>query len=145
MAVIEQRLVSMGLELPEPLKVREGLRMSFAWVRVRGKSRLHFGSRRVQPGWNVGKTHGKSGLTFRRSRITPRRDLLPPAHLASLKRVCWQSRSGCGLVACLRHGECCSGFQRDAAGYKWLFRSDTGALRPDAGAHARSSIGMAIL
>jgi hypothetical protein len=36
MAVIEQRLVAMGLRLPEPLKVREGLQMPFAWVRIRG-------------------------------------------------------------------------------------------------------------
>jgi len=36
MAIIEQRLAAMGPELPEPLKVREGLRMPFVWVRVRG-------------------------------------------------------------------------------------------------------------
>ena len=36
MAIIEQRLAEMGLELPEPLKVRDGLKLPFNWVRVRG-------------------------------------------------------------------------------------------------------------
>lgn len=36
MAVIEARLHSMGLVLPAPLKVKEGMRLPFEWVRVRG-------------------------------------------------------------------------------------------------------------
>ena len=37
MARIEAKLKEMGLELPAPFKVPEGVRLPFSWVRVRGK------------------------------------------------------------------------------------------------------------
>jgi hypothetical protein len=56
MAIIEQRLAAMGLELPEPLKVREGLRMPFAWVRVRGNRADISGHVECNLEWGIGET-----------------------------------------------------------------------------------------
>ena len=36
MARVEAKLEEMGLELPEPVKAPPGVRVPFAWVRVRG-------------------------------------------------------------------------------------------------------------
>jgi hypothetical protein len=61
MAIIEQRLAAMGLELPEPLKVREGLRMPFAWVRVRGSRAYISGHVACNRDGTLAKPLGKVG------------------------------------------------------------------------------------
>ena len=40
MGKIETKLAQMGLTLPEPLQMPHGIKMPFAWVRVRGKRAL---------------------------------------------------------------------------------------------------------
>ncbi len=77
MAIIEQRLAAMGLELPEPLKVREGLRMPFAWVRVRGNRADISGHVACSRDGTLAKPLGKVGTRFRLSRVTRQRGSLP--------------------------------------------------------------------
>ena len=79
MAVIEQRLAAMGLELPEPLKVREGLRMPFTWVRVRGNRAYISGHLACNPDGTLAKPLGKLGPMSALKRAT-----LQPASSRSL-------------------------------------------------------------
>lgn len=53
MAIIEQRLTATGLELPEPFESSRGAAYAFRLGPGARHLRLHFGSRRVQPGWDI--------------------------------------------------------------------------------------------
>ena len=72
MAIIEQRLAAMGLELPEPLKVREGLRMPFAWVRVRGNRADISGHVACSRDGTLAKPLGKVGTCLLYTSPSPR-------------------------------------------------------------------------
>lgn len=109
MAIIEQRLAAMGLELPEPLKVREGLRMPFAWVRVRSTAPTYRVTSSATGMGHWRNPSARSGPRFRLSRVTRQRGSLP--WLISRASSGQSETSGYGVAARLRHGECCSGFQ----------------------------------
>lgn len=77
MAIIEQRLAEMGLELPEPLKVREGLHMPFAWVRVRGTRAYISGHVACNRDGTLAAPLARSERMFRQSRVTRQPGSLP--------------------------------------------------------------------
>jgi len=143
MAVIEQRLAATGLELPEPPKVREGLRMPFTWVRVRDNRAYISGRVACNPDGTLAKRLGKVGaaVSLRRLRFSP-----PRRAGASRQPQARRRRPGPDhrLAACLRDGERRTGFNETPLvtnGYSDPILELKG---PDAGAHARSSIAMAI-
>jgi len=94
MAIIEQRLAAMGLELPEPLKVREGLRMPFAWVRVRGNRADISGHVACSRDGTLAKPLGKVGTEVSPEQGYASARLGALAHLASLSG---QSETSIGL------------------------------------------------
>lgn len=77
----------MGLELPEPLKVREGLRMPFAWVRVRGNRADISGHVACSRDGTLAKPLGKVGTEVSPEQGYASARLVALAHLASLKRA----------------------------------------------------------
>ncbi|MBZ9793999.1 RidA family protein [Rhizobium sp. 3T7] len=87
MAIIEQRLTAMGLELPAPLRVREGLRMPFAWVRVRGNRAYISGHVACNRDGTLAKPLGKVGADVSPEQGYASARLVALAHLASLKRA----------------------------------------------------------
>lgn len=85
MGRIEAKLSEMGLELPQPLKVPAGLRMPFAWVRIRGNRAYIAGHVALNPDGTLAQPLGKVG-----AEVTPEDGynaarLVALAHLSSLK------------------------------------------------------------
>ncbi|MBB4483115.1 hypothetical protein GGE46_005734 [Rhizobium etli] len=111
MAIIEQRLAEMGLELPEPLKVRDGLLLPFVWVRMRGARAYISGHVACNRDGTLANPLGKvgAGVSPEQGYASARLVALAPSRQpqAGSRRP----RSGHGLAARLRHGECCSRFQ----------------------------------
>ncbi|QSY94781.1 RidA family protein [Rhizobium bangladeshense] len=144
MAIIEQRLAEMGLELPEPLKVREGLRLPFAWVRLRGNRAYISGHVACNRDGTLAQPLGKVG-----SEISPEQGyesarLVALAHLASLKRAVGDLDRVTAWLRVFAMVNVAPGFNETPLvtnGYSDLILALYG---PDVGAHARSSIGMAI-
>jgi hypothetical protein len=144
MAVIEQRLAAMDLQLPEPLKVRAGLRMPFAWVRVRSNRAYLSGHVACNPDGTLAKPLGKVGAEVTAEQGYASARLVALAHLASLKRAIGNLDRVTAWLRVFAMVNVAPGFNETPLvtnGYSDLILELYG---PEAGAHARSSIGMAI-
>jgi hypothetical protein len=144
MAVIEQRLVAMGLRLPEPLKVREGLQMPFAWVRIRGNRAYISGHVASNLDGTLAKPLGKVGAEVSPEEGYASARLVALAHLASLKRAVGDLDRVTAWLRVFAMVNVAAGFNETPLvtnGYSNLILELYG---PEAGSHARSSIGMAI-
>ena len=144
MSKIEARLHERGLVLPQPLRVPAGLKMPFAWVRLRGNRAYISGHIATNADGTIAEPLGKVG-----AEVTPEQGYeaakgVALAHLASLKRAlgdldrvtCWLRVFAMVNVA--------PGFYetpRVTNGYSDLILDLYGE---EVGLHARSSIGMTI-
>ena len=144
MGRIETKLAQMGLTLPEPLQMPAGIKMPFAWVRVRGKRAYISGHVPVNPDGSLARPLGKVGTEVTPEQGYQAAKLVALAHLGSLKRALGELDR---VTACLRvfaMVNVAPGFNetpRVTNGYSDIINELYG---PDAGAHARSSIGMMI-
>jgi hypothetical protein len=144
MAIIEAKLSAMGLALPAALKVGEGLRLPFQWVRVRGNRAYLAGHVACNPDGTIAQPLGKVGTD-----VTPEEGyalarLVALAHLGSLKRALGDLDRVTAWLRVFAMVNVAPGFNetpRVTNGYSDLILELYG---PDAGAHARSSIGMMI-
>jgi len=144
MGKIERRLAELGLELPRPMQAVGGMRLPFAWVRVRGKRAFISGHVPLNLDGTVAAPLGKVG-----AEVTPedgyraaRRVAL--AHLASLQRALGDLDRVTAWLRVFAMVNVASGFYetpRVTNGYSDLILELYG---PERGAHARSSIGMMI-
>lgn len=144
MAIIEERLSAMGLALPEPLKVREGLRMPFAWVRVRGNRAYISGHVASNPDGSLAKPLGKVGDTVSPEEAYASAKLVALAHLASLKRAIGDLDRVTAWLRVFAMVNAAPGFNETPLvtnGYSDLILDLYG---PEVGTHARSSIGMSL-
>jgi len=144
MAIIEQRLAAMDLKLPEPLKVRDGLRMPFAWVRVRGNRAYLSGHVACNPDGTLAKPTGKIGAEVSSEEGYASARLVALSHLASLKRAVGDLDRVTAWLRVFAMVNVAPGFNETPLvtnGYSDLILQLYG---PEAGAHARSSIGMSI-
>jgi enamine deaminase RidA (YjgF/YER057c/UK114 family) len=84
---IEAKLEELGLVLPEPMQVPQGLRLPFSWVRVRGNRAYISGHIALNSDGSVAGPLGKVGteVSAEEGYQSARRVAL--AHLASLKRT----------------------------------------------------------
>jgi enamine deaminase RidA (YjgF/YER057c/UK114 family) len=144
MARIEAKLGDMGLRLPPPLRVPAGLRMPFVWVRVRGKRAFVAGHVPIDMEGGLARPLGKVG-----DEVTPEEGydaarLVALAHLASLERALGDLDRVTAWLRVFAMVNVAPGFNetpRVTNGYSDLILDLYG---PVIGAHARSSIGMAI-
>lgn len=145
MAKIECRLAELGLILPPVVKVPPGVDLRFRFVRVVGRRALVSGHSPQAMDGSVAGPFGKVGgeLTVEQGREAARRTALSmlgslQRELGDLDRVaCWVRVFGMVNSA--------PGFTRQPAvinGFSDLILDLWG---PDAGAHARSAVGMAEL
>ena len=58
---IEKRLEEMGLQLPQPIRLPEGMRLPFQWVRVRGNRAYISGHGPLLPDGTPSGPYGKVG------------------------------------------------------------------------------------
>jgi enamine deaminase RidA (YjgF/YER057c/UK114 family) len=144
MARIEARLMAMGLQLPEPLRVPSGLAMPFAWVRTRGNRAYIAGHVPLNPDGTLAQPLGKVGLDVTPEQGYQAARLVALAHLASLKRAIGDLDRVTAWLRVFAMVNVAPGFNetpRVTNGYSDLILELYG---PGAGQHARSSIGMAI-
>ncbi len=142
--LIEAKLEELGLVLPEPMRVPEGLRMPFSWVRVRGNRAYVSGHVALEADGSVAKPLGKVGAEVSAEEGYESARLVALAHLASLKRALGDLDRVSAWLRVFAMVNSAPGFDRTPLvtnGYSDLILELYG---PEVGAHARSSIGMAI-
>ena len=144
MRKIEAKLTAMGLQLPEPLKMPPGMKMPFSWVRVRGTRAYISGHVATNPDGSLAQPLGKVGtdVTPEQGYDSARRVAL--AHLGSLKRALGDLDRVTAWLRVFAMVNVAPGFNQTPLvtnGYSDLINELYG---PEAGAHARSSIGMMI-
>lgn len=144
MGKIETRIAQMGLALPEPLQIPAGIKMPFAWVRVRGKRAYISGHVAVNPDGSLAQPLGKVGTDVTPEQGYQSAKLVALAHLGSLKRALGDLDRVTAWLRVFAMVNVAPGFNetpRVTNGYSDLINELYG---PEAGAHARSSIGMMI-
>jgi enamine deaminase RidA (YjgF/YER057c/UK114 family) len=141
---VEARLEDMGLRLPAPFQPPPGIVLPFEWVRVRGHRAYISGHVPLNDDGTLAQPLGKvdTDVTTEQGYEAARRVAL--AHLASLRRALGDLDRVTAWLRVFAMVNVAPGFNRTPAvtnGYSDLILELYG---PDAGAHARSSIGMAI-
>ena len=141
---IEAKLEEMGLRLPEPLQPPPGVVLPFEWVRVRGNRAYISGHIPLNDDGTLAEPLGKvdTDVTADQGYEAARRVAL--AHLASLKRALGDLDRVTSWLRVFAMVNVAPGFNqtpRVTNGYSDLILELYG---PEIGAHARSSIGMAI-
>lgn len=145
MAKIESRLAELGLILPPVVKVPPGVDLPFRFVRVVGRRALVSGHSPQAADGSVAGPFGKVGgeLTVEQGREAARRTAL--SMLGSLQRELGDLDRVARWVRVFGMVNSAPGFTRQPAvinGFSDLILELWGA---DAGAHARSAVGMAEL
>ncbi len=141
---IEAKLEELGLVLPEPMRVPPDLRMPFSWVRVRGDRAYVSGHIPLTTDGSVAGPLGKVGAEVSAEEGYESARLVALAHLASLKRALEDLDCITAWLRVFAMVNAAPGFDRTPLvtnGYSDLILELYG---PEVGAHARSSIGMAI-
>ncbi len=144
MGHIEARLADMGLQLPAPLKVREGMRMPICRVRVRGDRAYISGHVACNPDGTLARPLGKVGVEVSIEEAYEAGRLVALAHLASLKRTIGDLDRVTAWLRVFAMVNAAPGFNElplVTNGYSDLILAVYG---PEVGAHARSSIGMSL-
>jgi enamine deaminase RidA (YjgF/YER057c/UK114 family) len=139
---IEAKLEDLGLVLPEPMQVPQGLRLPFAWVRVRGNRAYVSGHIALNPDGSVAQPLGKVGAEVSADEGYQSARLVALAHLASLKRALGDLDRVTAWLRVFAMVNAASGFNQTPLvtnGYSDLILELYG---PEVGTHARSSIGM---
>ena len=144
MALIESKLVELGLQLPNPFQVPAGLRMPVACVRTRGKRAYIAGHVPLNPDGTLAHPLGKVG-----AEVTPEQGyhaarLVALAHLASLRHALGDLDRVTAWLRVFAMVNVAPGFNetpRVTNGYSDPVLELYG---PEVGMHARSSIGMMI-
>ena len=141
---IEGKLEDLGLVLPEPMQVPPGLRLPFAWVRVRGNRAYISGHIALNPDGSVAQPLGKVGAEVSAEEGYQSARLVALAHLASLKRALGDLDRVSAWLRVFAMVNVAPGFNQTPLvtnGYSDLILELYG---PEVGMHARSSIGMMI-
>ena len=144
MGKIEAKLAAMGLELPEPLTMPAGVKMPFSWVRVRGNRAYISGHVATNRDGSLAHPLGKVGTDVTPEQGYESAKLVALAHLGSLKRALGDLDRVTAWLRVFAMVNVAPGFNQTPLvtnGYSDLINVLYG---PEAGAHARSSIGMMI-
>jgi enamine deaminase RidA (YjgF/YER057c/UK114 family) len=139
---IEAKLEELGLVLPEPMQVPQGLRLPFAWVRVRGNRAYVSGHIALNPDGSVAQPLGKVGTEITAEEGYHSARLVALAHLASFKRALGDLDRVTAWLRVFAMVNAAPGFNQTPLvtnGYSDLILELYG---PEVGTHARSSIGM---
>ena len=145
MSTIEDRLASLGLVLPPAFEPPSGVALPFPFVRVHGKRALISGHAPQNADGSIAGPFGKVGadLTVEQGYAAAR--LAALSILGSLHRALGDLDRIASWVRVFGMVNSASGFNRQPAvinGFTDLILELWG---PDAGAHARSAVGMAEL
>ncbi len=143
MSKIEAKLQAMGLELPQPMKSPPGMRLPFAPVRVRGNRAYISGMGPINVDGSLAEPRGKVGAELTVDQGYHAARLVALNILASLKREFGDLDRVTAWVRVFGMVNVAPGFNQTPQvinGFSDLIIELWG---PDAGAHARSAVGMA--
>jgi enamine deaminase RidA (YjgF/YER057c/UK114 family) len=141
---IEQRLAALGLELPAPME-QAGLVLPFPWVRVREGRGYVSGHGPLRPDGTLWPARGKVGADLTEDEAYAAARATGLAVLASLERTLGDLDRVTAWLRVFGMVNTAPGFTRTPAvinGFSDLIIELWG---PEAGAHARSAIGVAAL
>jgi hypothetical protein len=141
---VEAKLKALGLVLPESLKVPPGLKLPFAWVRVRGHRAYISGHVPQNLDGSLAEPLGRVGAEVTSEQGYQAARLVALAHLGSLKRALGDLDRVTAWLRVFAMVNTAPGFNQTPLvtnGYSELILQLYG---PEVGIHARSSIGMQI-
>ena len=142
---IEARLQAMGLTLPAPMKLPPGMRLPFAWVRVRGNRAFVSGHGPIHADGTLAGPFGKVGGEVTLLQAQQSAQLVGLAMLASLKRELGDLDRVLAWLRVFGMVNAAPGFTEHPLvinGFSDLILDLYGPIR---GQHARSAVGMASL
>lgn len=145
MAKIEAKLQAMGLVLPEPMKAPGGMKLPFAAVRVRGNRAFISGHGPINLDGSLAEPRGKVGADLTMEQGYHAARLVALNILAVLKRELGDLDRVTAWVHVFGMVNAAPGFNQHPSvinGFSDLILELWG---PEAGAHARSAVGMASL
>ncbi|MBS0445479.1 MAG: RidA family protein [Proteobacteria bacterium] len=145
MAKIEQQLEALGLVLPEPVKPPAGVVLPFRFVRISGKRALVSGHGPQLPDGVIAGPLGKLGRNLTVEQGYAAAKLVALSVLGSLKRELGDLDRVTAWLRIFGMINSAPGFNRQPSvmnGFSDLILKLWG---PEAGAHARSAVGMAEL
>jgi enamine deaminase RidA (YjgF/YER057c/UK114 family) len=141
---IETKLDELGLELPEPFTAPPGIELPYVPVRVRGNRAYVSGHPPLNADGTLAQPRGKVGAEVSADDAYAAARLVALAHLASLKRALGDLDRVTAWLRVFAMVNVAPDFNetpRATNGYSDLILELYG---PEIGAHARSSIGMAL-
>jgi enamine deaminase RidA (YjgF/YER057c/UK114 family) len=145
MSAVEVKLQELGLALPEPVKLPPGVRLPFAFVRVRGNRAYISGHGPQDPDGSISHLRGKVGAEVSLDEGYQAARLTALSILASLKRELGDLDRVTAWLRVFGMVNSASGFDQQPAvinGFSDLILELYG---PERGAHSRSAVGMAEL
>ena len=145
MSVIDARLTALGLALPRPLQLPPGVVLPFPWVRVVGTRALISGHGPTNADGSLAAPRGKVGTDVSPEQAYAAARLTGLAILGSLQRELGDLDRIAGWTRVFGMVNSAPGFNRQPAvinGFTDLIIEVFGA---QAGAHARSAVGLAEL
>lgn len=142
---IEARLQERGLVLPEPLKVPPGLRVPFAWVRVRGNRAYISGHGPQNADGSLGGPFGKVGAAVSPEQAYQSARLTGLSILGSLKRELGDLDRVTAWLRVFGMVNAAPGFNQTPGVINGFSDLILDLYGPEAGQHVRSAVGMAEL
>jgi enamine deaminase RidA (YjgF/YER057c/UK114 family) len=145
MGRVEQRLTDLGLELPAEAKLPPGITIPFQWVRVRGNRAYVSGHGPLAADGSPLGPFGKvpSQVSLEDAQASARAATL--AMLASLKRAVGELDKITAWLVVHGNVNADSGYAQSTLVVNPASELLLDLFGPDAGAHARTAIGMAAL
>ncbi len=145
MARIEARLQALGLALPEATKTPPGVRLPFAWVRVRENRAYVSGHAAVNPDGSLAGPVGKVGAEVTPEQAYQAARLTALAILASLKRELGDLDRVTAWLRVFGMVNSAPGFNAQPQVINGFSDLIIELYGQEAGTHARSAIGVAEL
>jgi enamine deaminase RidA (YjgF/YER057c/UK114 family) len=143
MSAIEAKLQELGLALPEPVKLPPGVKLPFAFVRVRGNRAFISGHGPQDPDGSIAHPRGKVGAEVSLDEGYQAARLTALSILASLKRELGDLDRVAAWLRVFGMVNSAPGFDQQPTvinGFSDLILELYG---PERGAHSRSAVGMA--
>jgi enamine deaminase RidA (YjgF/YER057c/UK114 family) len=142
---IEQRLHDLGLSLPQPPPPPPATPLPFPWVRLRGDRAYISGHGPLNPDGTTAGPFGKVGRDVTPAEAAASAELVALAMLGSLKRALGDLDRVSAWVRVLGMVNVAPGFTDTPFVVNGFSDLILGLWGPEAGAHARSAIGVAEL
>jgi enamine deaminase RidA (YjgF/YER057c/UK114 family) len=144
-SLVDLRLKSLGLALPEPLKLPPGVVLPFPWVHVVGSRALISGHGPTNADGSLASPLGKVGRDVSEEQAYEAARLTALAILGSLKRELGDLDRIAGWVRVFGMVNSGPGFNRQPAVINGFTDLIVDVFGPHKGAHARSAVGLAEL